>query len=255
MLIVSLIRWNSLDSFSWDLEFRRNLNDREIEDFMNLLGLVSNSNVSTSERDSRYWVGEKSGMFSCKSFFRLLINSPLDPIFEPHNFIWKVGIPPKVKVFAWLASWKKVNTCDSLQKRRPNLNISPSWCILCKNGGENIDHILLHCNFTRYVWNKVVEDFELIGAMPSSWYGLLCMEWQFRGNKKKSKFLWRSCCLALAWCIWQERNARIFEDKFSEAAEVWCKIKYLASLWAISSNLFGILSMTELCCNWGAAIQ
>ena len=87
MLIASLIRWNSLDSFSWDLEFRRNLNDREIEDFMNLLSLVSNSKVSTSERDSRFWVGEKSGTFSCKSFFRLLINSPLDPIFEPHNFI------------------------------------------------------------------------------------------------------------------------------------------------------------------------
>ena len=69
MLIASLIRWNSLDSFSWDLEFRRNLNDREIEDFMNLLSLVSNSNVSTFERDSRFWVGEKSGIFSCKSFF------------------------------------------------------------------------------------------------------------------------------------------------------------------------------------------
>ena len=105
-----------------------------------------------------------------------------------------------------------------------------------------------------YLNHKVVEEFELIGAMPSSWYGLLCMEWQFRGNKKKSKLLWRSCCLALSWCIWQEINARIFQDEFSEAAEVWCKIKQLASLWASSSNLFGILSVTELCCNWGAAV-
>ena len=59
----------------------------------------------------------------------------------------------------------------------------------------------------------------------------------------------------ISWCIWQERNARVFEDKFSEADEVWCKIKQLASLWASSSNLFGNLSTFELRCNWGATIQ
>ena len=116
----------------------------------------------------------------------------------PHKFIWKVGIPPKVKVLAWLASWKRVNTCDLLQKRRPNLAISPSWCTLCKKGGENIDHLLVHCSFTNYMWNKVGEEFELIGAMPRSWHDLLGMEWQFKGTKKNSKLLWRCCCLALA---------------------------------------------------------
>ena len=90
--------------------------------------------------------------------------------------------------------------------------------------------MLVHCSFTNYMWNKVEEEFKVIGAMPSSWHDLLGMEWQFRGNKKKSNLLWRCCCLALAWGIWQERNARTFEDKFSEAGEVWIKIKQLASL-------------------------
>ena len=73
------------------------------------------------ERDKRVWVGEKSGSFSCKSYFELLINLLDDALFVPYKTIWKVGIPPKVKVFAWLASWKKVNTYDLLQIRRPYL--------------------------------------------------------------------------------------------------------------------------------------
>ena len=49
-LIASISRWNYHGSLYWDLEFRRNFFDREIEEFQELLGLVSNSNVSRSER-------------------------------------------------------------------------------------------------------------------------------------------------------------------------------------------------------------
>ncbi|KAM7502479.1 hypothetical protein LguiB_001383 [Lonicera macranthoides] len=45
------------------------------------------------------------------------------------------------------------------------------------------------------------------------------------------------------------------EDKSCKAGEVWFKIKLLASFWAISSNLFGSLSVSDLCGNWNAAIQ
>ncbi|KAM7473840.1 hypothetical protein LguiB_021083 [Lonicera macranthoides] len=81
------------------------------------------------------------------------------------------------------------------------------------------------------------------------------MEWQFAGNKKKSKIMWRCCCLALAWCIWQERNTRVFEDKSNEATEIWLKIKLLSSIWASSSSLFVNLSISVICSNLGAAIQ
>ena len=104
------------------------------------------------------------------------------------------------------------------------------------------------------MWNKVGEELGIIGAKPKSWHDLLGMEWQFIGDKKKSKLLWR-CCLALSWCIWQERNTRVFEDKFNEASEVWHKIKLLSSTWASFSNLFDNISISDLGLNWGATIQ
>ena len=98
-------------------------------------------------------------------------------------------------------------------------------------------------------------EFDLIAVLPSSWHDFLAIEWCFKGNKKKAKLLWRCCCMAAAWSVWQERNARIFENRFLEAQEVWSKIKSLASLWAFSSRIFGSLSVTEISRNWGAALM
>ena len=68
-LIASLVCWDSENSYSWDLTFRRDLNDREIEEFMGLMNMVGNIKLSRVDRDKRIWVGVKSGSFSCKSYF------------------------------------------------------------------------------------------------------------------------------------------------------------------------------------------
>ena len=122
------------------------------------MSIVGNAHLSRVDSDKRIWEGDELGHFSCKSFFDLLINSSEEDTFVPQKIIWKVGVPLKVKKFAWLASWKKVNTCD-MRQRRPNLAISPSWCILCKCDNESIDHVLIHCKFAKCIWYKVRREF------------------------------------------------------------------------------------------------
>lgn len=161
---------------------------------------------------------------------------------------------PKAKKNSWLAAWKRANTCDLFQMRRPYLSTSPSWCILCKNDNESNDHMLLRCKFAQNTWAKVFKEFEVTGALPKSWFDFLCVDW-CRGRRKTAKFLWRCCCLAVAWCIWLEGNARIFEDQPSKEVEVWCKIKFSASLWAFSSNLFGDSAISDIYHNWAAAMS
>ena len=88
---------------------------------------------------------------------------------------------------------------------------------------EILDHVLIHCQFAQVIWNKIRMEFDLISVLPSSWHDLLAIEWCFKGNNKKAKMLWRCCCMAAAWSVWQERNARIFEDRLLEVQEVWGK--------------------------------
>ena len=61
--------------------------------------------------------------------------------------------------------------------------------------------------------------------------------------------------MAVAWCLWQEGNARIFEDKSSESHEIWRKDVSMASLWAFTSNFFGPLSISDIVNNWAAVIS
>ena len=69
----------------------------------------------------------------------------LSPLF-PTKFVWNSQVPFKVKAFAWLVAYKKVNTNDLLQLRRPHKALSPDICKLCMKQGESVDHLFLHCS-------------------------------------------------------------------------------------------------------------
>ena len=101
-LISSLASWTSSNQLLWNLSFQRLFNNMEVEDFSNLMALVSDAPISNIISNRRAWVGDKLGFFSCKSFFELLIDSPGENSFVPHKLIWKEGIPPKVQ---YLHGW------------------------------------------------------------------------------------------------------------------------------------------------------
>ncbi|KAM7504425.1 hypothetical protein LguiB_003329 [Lonicera macranthoides] len=166
MLIQSVISWHSHLNHSRDLRFSRNFSDRECNELISLLNSIDSVQLNCNSSDKRVWVGHYSGEFSCKSFFEILLQSPPVPLFPQSCFIWKSGVPSKIKVFAWLASLAKVNTCDMIQSRRPFMYLSPSWCILCKQAIQNVDHILLHCSFVNDVWVRIFYMFGLVGCFP-----------------------------------------------------------------------------------------
>ena len=66
------------------------------------------------------------------------------------------------------------------------------------------------------------------------------------GSCTRGKTLWQIACLSLVWFVWQERNARIFEDKERTKRDVWDLFHFFSSLWA---SFRGVpLSLLQL--NW-----
>ncbi|KAM7469627.1 hypothetical protein LguiA_007810 [Lonicera macranthoides] len=61
--------------------------------------------------------------------------------------------------------------------------------------------------------------------------------------------------MAVLWCVWGERNRRIFEDKAEHVEDIWQRVKLSASLWAYSSSLFSSLSLDDLSRDWSAAMS
>ena len=144
------------------------------------------------------WKIERRGKFSVKSYYRSLKgeNSP----FFPAKEVWGSHAPLRTRFFTWEAVWGKISTIDMLMRRGWSM---VNRCNLCKENEESADHILIHCDKTRKLWNSLLSSFGVIWVFPVSVRNLLG-EWKIKGLGKKRKAAWRLAPICLFWCIWGE---------------------------------------------------
>jgi hypothetical protein len=117
-------------------------------------------------------------------------------------------VPLKVAFFAWTAAQRKILTLDNLRKKRV---IVIDRCCMCKMNGESVDHLLLHCEVARALWNAIFSRFSLFWVMPLRVVNLFACWWT--GGRSRNAAVWKMVPCCLLWCLWRERNDRQFEDK------------------------------------------
>ncbi|RVW56511.1 putative ribonuclease H protein [Vitis vinifera] len=236
--------------FLWNLNFRRNLSDSEIEDLEGLMRSLDDLYLSPSVPDARLWPLSSSGLFSVKSFFLALSQSSGSPQNFPSKFVWNSQVPFKVKSFVWLVAHKKVNTNDMLQVRRPYKALSPDICILCMKHGESADHLFLHCSLTIGLWHRLFQLAKMDWVPPRSIYDMMFIKFKGFGNSKRGIVLWQAASIALIRVVWWERNARIFEDKARNSGFLWDSIVFLTSLWAFCFKAFKGIPLNVIQLDW-----
>lgn len=158
----------SICGHSWNPTFRRDLFDWEVD----LLGpLVSNLEkvfISKSFPDKRVWTLESFGVFLCKSFFDMLIPSSNFDLNFLAKRVWKAKVSQRVRAFLWFLILNHINTMDVIQRRRPNMTLSPYWCIMCMKDGESSNHIFLYCSFTMSIWNHFCSKMNRCHVWPKN---------------------------------------------------------------------------------------
>ena len=82
----------------------------------------------------------------------------------------------RVVFFVWGATWNKALTSNHIQRRGWSL---VNRCFLCLKGEESVDHILLHCDRIRVLWNLLFSLFITSWVLPSS----------VRGASRMTRFL------------------------------------------------------------------
>ena len=103
-------------------------------------------------------------------------------------------------------------------------------CALCKEEAKSIDHILLHCNKARILWQLVFSIFDiwwLISTMVTD--ALLRWHGPFIG--RRCIRAWRATPLCLFWTIGKERNRRCFESEKMSDQRLKCNFFNNLSLW------------------------
>ncbi len=133
-------------------------------------------------------------------------------------------------------------TIDNFRKR--NLIIL-DWCCICKQSGESVDHLLLHCSLARELWSMVFVLFDVNWVMPCHVFNLWAC-WQGHLGDQRKMVVWRMVPHCVMWCIWRERNAHHFED--CERSILELKLMFFQTLyeWVVTLGLFPINSMLEL---------
>ena len=128
----------------------------------------------------------------------------------------------------YLKNWTLKIFC---KKKQPFLSVSPSWCIMCKNGSESVNHLFLHCSVAQRVWTKIMQKFNISWVLPQDINHIILGDFMLRRDRR-TKFLESFVIYAVLWTLWRERNKRIFEDKEGSLADIIGSVHYWVGLWA-----------------------
>jgi hypothetical protein len=202
-----------------------------LSQFIDLWTHLSHVHLHEGVQDDIIWKFMNNGHYSAASAYQMqflgLVYSPM------YKMIWKAWAPPKTKNHAWLALQNKLWTTDRLQKRGwPNCG----QCPLCKETMESTNHLFVHCRLTTRIWELLKEWLGIHGIQPRQWGHLSLKEWWSAMTVGASHFrkALGSLLLLTVWEIWNERNARIFNNKHSPTFVILDKIKCEARLWVIA---------------------
>jgi hypothetical protein len=147
------------------------------------------------------WRGSSKEGFQVKSYYRALL--PMSDQSVPWKSIWKTKAPPRVSFFVWAAALGRILTIDNLRRRHV---IVLDWCCMCKESGESISHLLLHCLAAREVWSFIFSIFDIQWVMPSGVIDFLSC-WGDGCQSARIRKLWDMIPLCIFWCLWWERNS------------------------------------------------
>ena len=187
--------------------------------------LVGIAPLSQNQRDKRGW-GECSGNYTASEGylrFSANFNVPGNP--KVWNYNWSNSTLPKIDHFIWTLLHGKILTGENLARKGI---AGPFRCPLCANAEETITHLFFQCSFANSVWKGVLDSWGRLRRMPENIHDCI-NNWEnlYPGELNEKRGV-RSCWLKIpkliCWCLWNERNYRIFQDKMQLTCKVVVKI-------------------------------
>ncbi|BBH09066.1 hypothetical protein Prudu_021464 [Prunus dulcis] len=166
----------------WDLDkLRRALTEDLVQHVVNYpVGFASNL------QDCQIWKGTANGVFSVKTAYNMFFKGPSWPDYS-FSLLWKLKIPPKLKIFAWLIAQGKILSNEQRVRRQLTLDAS---CGVCEWPIETTLHILRDCYKARDIWNTT----NLLSQ------AVWC-----------SNIPWSLVFIFTCWYVWKWRNHQVFQ--------------------------------------------
>lgn len=192
---------------TWNILFRRNMQDWEFHDLVKLLQTLEKFPVNTLATDQFKWGNAGAGKYTVSEAYRQSRTQNIVTDHWPRKLIWKIKLPPKIICFSWTALYEACLTQDNLAKKKLQI---VNRCYLCQKEAESHSHLFLHCTITAELWNMFYSLFGLSWVMPNSikeaFESWCC--WKVDNTIKQT---WKMIPAVICWSIWKERNRKCFD--------------------------------------------
>jgi hypothetical protein len=155
------------------------------------------------------WKWTSSGQYSAASTYKaffLCLTEQLEA-----KQLWKIKAPNKSRFFLWLLLHGRCWTSGRLQRHGlPN----DSNCALYDQEAETLEHLLLHCAYSREVWFRIFRRHGWVALLPTAQQAII--DWWLSVRKRVSKASrnrFVSIFALVVWRLWNERNVRVFRNR------------------------------------------
>ncbi|KAL8511863.1 hypothetical protein ACS0TY_018337 [Phlomoides rotata] len=156
--------------------------------------------------DRCVWCNSVSGRLTSRMAYDLLRSA--HPRVGWSSWIWGGFIPPCRSTLIWRAIWGKIPTADWLRHFGV---LGPTVCFLCHNASETLDHIFVHCSFTRTLLCKVANLFGLTLYYDIGFLDVFIQATSSHFGKQLG-CLWQCAFITSLWSVWHARNKAVFEE-------------------------------------------
>ncbi|XP_057418742.1 uncharacterized protein LOC130712948 [Lotus japonicus] len=154
--------------WTWDLAFRRDFFDWELEIHSTFINLINSHFPSRGSRDHICWCFESSGLFSVKGLCKWIE----DKVNEGEQWALpsqvKKIVPPKVGLLFWQGCYNKIACKQNLLSRGVSLEDN-GLCSLCSQAPETANHLFLHCLLSWSMWSDIVKREGVHGFFQTHW--------------------------------------------------------------------------------------
>ncbi|GJN11663.1 hypothetical protein PR202_ga29867 [Eleusine coracana subsp. coracana] len=160
----------------------------------------------TGDMEGTHWPGLRQllpiyqSITSTAALYRLVLSvTSLDYNF--YKFVWKRRAPQRIRFFGWLMVQGRIQCKTNLLK---NI-VDDDNCDVCGATGENTDHIMFGCSFTRSFWTAIG-----VGLPPNPSMSRPCeLQWPSSIPTKH----WDTLAVLCYWQVWKHRNKVIFRKE------------------------------------------
>lgn len=209
----------------------RPLRPWEMEEASKIGDLVRTITLA-KDKDEMIWAYTKKGL-SLKAATDLLTcnSSPIS-----WEFVWKLKVPNKVKIFLWKAHLGILPTRNFLALRNIKLSDSTT-CPVCKLEGETTGHLLIECKMAKAVWTQMFSWWQINPVPPHEMSLMSIWQQSKQFSTRKARITWKVCVSAALWCIWLVRNQVVFRNMEVKMQSAISYFKQLAKEWCLANNL------------------